>query len=100
MPTENKVLVLQKGVEEVTAGGIIKPDTTVHAEGYAQMEGTIIAQSIAAFNYIHDHEWQGEMPQPGDRIIIAKYAGVRVKGADGVEYVLVNDKDVTAVRTA
>jgi co-chaperonin GroES (HSP10) len=34
----------------------------------------------------------------GDRIIIAKYSGVRVKGVDGKDYLLTNDKDITAVR--
>lgn len=97
-PTEFKVLILPNAVEEVTKGGIIVPDMTKDKLKYAEMEGRIIALAPAAFSFIADDEWHGQKPAPGDRVIIAKYAGVRVKGDDGIEYVLINDKDVTAIR--
>ena len=31
---------------------------------------------------------------PGDKIIFAKYAGLLYKGGDGMEYRMINDKDV------
>lgn len=99
-PVEHKVLVLPKPVEEKTKGGIILSDVTRDSAKYAEMEGSIVAVAPGAFNYLTEDEWQGQKPKPGDRIIIAKYAGVRVRGADGVEYVLVNDKDICAVRAA
>jgi co-chaperonin GroES (HSP10) len=97
-PTEFKCLVLPNKVEDVTKGGIILPDEVKHRAKFAEMEGVLIAASPAAFTYINAAEWDGQKPAVGDRVIIAKYAGVHVKGDDGVEYVLINDKDIAAVR--
>lgn len=97
-PTDFNVLVLPKPVEEKTKGGVILPDAVKDRAMYAEMEGQIIALSPAAFSHITDVEWNGQKPAAGDRVIIAKYAGVRVKGDDGVDYVLVKDRDITAVR--
>lgn len=95
-PTEYKVLVAPKPVEEVTKGGIILSAQTTDTEKYATVEGTIIDVSHLAFSYATPEEWAGKKPKAGDRILYAKYAGVRVKGQDGKEYLLVNDKDVCA----
>lgn len=96
MPTEYKVLIAPKETEERTAGGIIIPDTTKDKEKYAQTEGEIVAVSHLAFSYATDSEWGGDKPKGGDRVLYAKYAGLHVKGKDGKEYVLVNDKDICA----
>lgn len=95
-PTEYKVLVEPKAVETKTKSGIILPDQTVHAEGFAGVEGRIVAISHLAFTYATAEEWGDHRPKPGQQILHAKYAGVRVKGKDGKEYVLINDKDVVA----
>lgn len=98
-PTEFKVLIEPKAVEEVTKGGIIIPDATKDSEKYAQTEGRIIARSPLAFSYATEAEWEANKarkPDAGDLVLYAKYAGVRVKGRDGKEYLLINDKDVTA----
>jgi chaperonin GroES len=95
-PTEYKALVEPKPVEERSKGGIILPDATKESEKYAQIEGRIVALSHLAFTYATEAEWGDHKPKPGDAILYAKYAGVRVKGKDGKEYVLINDKDVTA----
>ena len=97
-PTEFNVLILPNAVEEVTKGGIILAVETKDKARYAEMEGRIIAVSPLAFTYVAADEWNGQKPGVGDRVIIAKYAGTRVKGDDGVEYVLMKDRDVTAVR--
>jgi co-chaperonin GroES (HSP10) len=96
VPTEFKCLILPKPVEQ-KVGSILLPDSTMEAEKYAAIEGTIVALSHLAFTYADEAEWQGHKPKPGQRVLHAKYAGVRVKGKDGVEYLLVNDKDVVAV---
>ena len=98
-PTEYKVLIEPKAIEEKTSGGIILPDMTKDHEKYSQVEGTIVAVSPLAFTYATKEEWEAagaQPPKPGDRVLHAKFAGVRVKGKDGKEYVLVNDKDITA----
>ncbi len=96
-PTEFKVLIDPKPVEEVTKGGIILATQTTDNEKYAQTEGTIVAISHLAFTYATPEEWGDKRPKPGDRVLYAKYAGLRVKGKDGKDYILANDKDVCAV---
>lgn len=94
-PTEFKVLVAPKPVEE-KRGSIIIPEKTRDSEKYATTEGRIVAISPLAFTYVTPEEWAGLKPKPGDAIIYAKYAGVHVKGRDGGEYVILNDKDIVA----
>jgi co-chaperonin GroES (HSP10) len=96
VPTEFKVLILPKEVEEVTKGGIILAKQTTETEKYATIEGEIIAMSHLAFTYATADEWGNNKPRPGQRVIFAKYAGVRHKAKDGKEYLLVNDKDIVA----
>lgn len=95
-PTEYKVLVDPKPVEVKTKGGIILPDQTAESEKYAALEGRIVALSHLAFTYATSEEWGDKKPKPGQQILHAKYAGVRVKGKDGHEYLLINDKDCVA----
>lgn len=95
-PTEFKVLILPKEVEQVSKGGIILSSQTVDAEKAMTIEGEIIAVSHLAFTYATEAEWGGKKPAPGQRVIFAKYAGVRHKAKDGQEYLLVNDKDIVA----
>lgn len=98
-PTEYKVLISPKDAESVTKGGIIIPTSTQESEKYASVEGAIVAVSPLAFTYARQDEWDDAgavKPKAGDRVIYAKYAGVRVKGKDGGEYLLVNDKDIVA----
>lgn len=97
-PTEFKVLIDPKPVEK-KIGSIIIPETTQESEKYAQIEGRIVAVSPLAFSYASPDEWKAagaKKPGPGDVVLYAKYAGVRVKGKDGKEYLIVNDKDLTA----
>jgi hypothetical protein len=53
-----------------------------------------VALSPLAFSY-EDAEW--EKPKPGDKVMFAKFAGAAVKGKDGLDYRIINDKDVSAV---
>lgn len=94
-PTEFKVLVKPKAVEE-KIGSIFIPEPAREREQHAQMEGEIVAVSPVAFTYA---DWpEGvTLPRIGDRVLFAKYAGAIVKGRDGAEYRIINDKDVAAV---
>jgi co-chaperonin GroES (HSP10) len=99
-PTEYKVLIHPKEVEEVTKGGIILAVETTDKEKWATIEGVLIAKSPLAFTYANPEEWaaaNAAPPEIGKRVLFAKYSGVRHKGRDGVEYVIANDKDVLAV---
>jgi chaperonin GroES len=95
-PSEFKVLIKPKTVEEKTKGGIILPDEHKDREQFAQMEGELIAVSPLAFSYA-DWPEGADKPKPGDRVLFAKFSGAKVTGMDGVEYRLTNDKDVAAV---
>jgi co-chaperonin GroES (HSP10) len=102
-PTEYKVLIRPVDVEEATLqgfsalknSGFRMAENMKDREQFAQMEGILIAVSPVAFNYEQFPE--GSAPQPGDRVVYAKYAGFTRKGKDGVEYRIVNDRDVVAV---
>lgn len=94
-PTEFKVLIEPKPVEE-KIGSIIIPDQKKEHDKYATTEGRIVAISHLAFTYATAEEWGDKRPKAGDRVLYAKYAGVHVKGRDGKEYLLVNDKDICA----
>lgn len=95
-PIEFNVLVRQKEVESVTKGGIIRPDINKEREQAAAIEGEIVAVSPLAFTY---EQWpEGfELPRPGDSVFFAKYAGMKVTGRDGVEYLIVKDKDICSI---
>jgi chaperonin GroES len=97
-PTEYKALVRPIKIDEKTKGGIILPDEHKDREQFAQMQGMLIAVSHLAFTYADKSDWgDAEKPKPGDRVMFAKYAGAAVKGADGADYRIINDRDISAV---
>ncbi len=92
-PLDLKVLVRPDSAETKTAGGIIIPDATADRQKFAVLRATLIESGANAFK-----EWGlGNAPAPGSRILMAQYAGARVKGQDGEEYILMNDEDVVAI---
>ena len=95
-PIEFNVLVRQKKVEDVSKGGILIPETAQERQQAAAIEGEIVAVSPMAFTY---EKWpEGTFPpKAGDRVFFAKYAGMKVKGCDGDDYLIVKDKDLAAV---
>lgn len=95
---EYKILVEPIKVDEKTKGGIILPDEHKDREQFAQMMGTLIAVSPLAFTYADKDDWgDAEKPKPGDKVMFAKFAGAAVKGMNGKDYRIINDKDLTAV---
>jgi chaperonin GroES len=94
VPVDLRILVKPDPVEEVTKGGIILADTSKDRAKYAATKATVVAVGANAFR-----EWGDEAlkPGPGDRVIFAQYTGAREKGADGDDYVVMNDADVLAV---
>lgn len=91
---EYKVLVKPVEVQAVTPGGIILAVETHERDKHATMEGDVVDISPLAFSY------ENEAPKAalGDRVVFQRYAGLVIKGADGVDYRLMNDKDIVAVR--
>lgn len=103
LPTEFNVVVRPDPVSETirTKSGIeiFKPVDTQEKEKYAAQGGTLIAVSPLAFTY---ERWPdgAQPPQVGDKVIFAKYVGMRWTGRDGVEYIIMKDKDIVAAFNA
>lgn len=97
-PIEHKVLIDPTPIAD-KIGSILLPDMAKDQEKFAQIKGRVVAVSPHAFNYESKESWaeaNAEKPKPGAIVIYAKYAGVRVKGKDGREYLMVNDTDICA----
>lgn len=93
-PVEYKVLIEPESIEETSKGGIVLATVTTERDKMAQVKGRLIAIGGNAFE-----DWHGRLPELGDSIYFAKYAGYVLKGTDGKEYRLANDKDVSAIVT-
>lgn len=109
-PVLDRVLIKPDQIEEVTAGGIIIPDTVGELHANAQSIGTFIEAGPDAYTQYTDvwrysdgssatmtRGYKGVPCKPGDRVCFAKYGGLQVEGKDGKTYRLLNDVDVTAV---
>ena len=93
-PMEFKCVVRLDPVEEKTVGGIIIPDERRDRGQMAATDATLIAVGGNAFQ-----DWNGEVPKPGDRVMISKYAGI-TREADPTDLIrIVNDKEILAVLT-
>lgn len=108
IPTEFKVLVRDdedETLKHAARANIVIPDTASERYKAGTTTGVIVAMSPMAFSYA---EWPdgARLPVVGDRIVFARYAGMRTKGriyknARGHEtqdeYRLLNDKDVAGI---
>lgn len=94
VPVDLRILVKPDVVEEVSKGGVFIPEASRDKQKYAATKATFIAAGANAFT-----EWGSEArkPEPGDKVLFAQYSGAREKGADGEDYVVMNDKDLLAV---
>ena len=95
IPLDQRVLVLPDPAEQ-KIGSIILPEDTQEKAKFAQVKGTLIASGANAWAEAKTTA-DFVAPNTGTRVLFAKYGGVLVKGADGTEYRLMNDEDVTAV---
>lgn len=95
LPMEFNIIIALDPVEEKTAGGIILTSEKVERNRLEEVEGTLVAASPLAFTY---EEWPADayMPQLGDRVFFARYAGILVE-RDGVWLRVIKDKELAAV---
>jgi chaperonin GroES len=93
-PVDLRILVKPDEEGEITSGGIIKPAMVRDKAKYAATRATIVAVGCNAYE-----KWgpDARKPSPGDRVIFAQYTGAREKGADGEDYIVMNDEDLLAV---
>lgn len=97
-PLDLKVLVRPDGADK-KIGSIHIPDAISDRQKFAVVKATTIAVGANAFNEWLKGKEPSEVPVPeaGSRILMAQYAGARVKGQDGEDYVLMNDEDCIAL---
>lgn len=107
-PCEFKVLVMPDESDIIASfrrAGLATPDEVNERYRAASMSGQIVDMSPAAFSY---HDWPAgvRLPQIGDRVAFARYAGINIKGPrfmndrgheERKEYRLINDKDIAAI---
>lgn len=96
-PTGHMVLVKFAAATTQTAGGIHLPTAYVERENKACQTGTLVASGPTAGDYT---AWPDgyEFPPVGSRVVVKKYADqFDMKGDDGGEYRLCEDKDILAV---
>jgi co-chaperonin GroES (HSP10) len=103
-PVGEKLLVAVIKKERVSEGGIVIPETEAKKYDHAQLKARLLAKGPLAFEAEKAHEKQYgrncHVPEVGDTVIIAKYAGYEVQEEgqdDDVLYKIISDNDVTAV---
>jgi len=89
-PLDDRILVKQSDAEEVTAGGIVLPDSAKEKPQRGKV------QAVGSGKLL-DSGKRGEMSlKKGDEVFYGKYAGTEIK-IDGQEYVILRESDVLAI---
>jgi chaperonin GroES len=90
-PLEDRIVVKPSEEEEMTASGIVIPDTAKERP----QEGTVVAVGPGRW----DEEGKNRIPldvKEGDKVIYSKYGGTEVK-VEGDEYLVLSGRDVLAI---
>ena len=89
-PLDDRILVQQSDAEEVTAGGIVLPDTAQEKP----QRGRVVA---AGPGKLLDSGKRGQMEvKVGDQVFYGKYSGTEVE-MSGDKYVILRESDLLAV---
>ena len=116
LPAGDRVLVKADHIDEEgeEERKIFIPDNVKLKYQQAQATGTLVAVGPDAFSHItektytvHDggreeliekkvRGYSEPFAKVGDRVAFAKFSGMRVKGEDKQEYIILNDEDITA----
>ncbi len=91
-PLADRIIVRRMDAEEMTAGGIVLPETAKEKP----KEGKIIA--VGPGRILDSGETSKMQLKKGDRVLFSSWAGDEVK-VDGEEYLLMKEEDVLAVVT-
>lgn len=95
-PVEFGVLIQVDEVEDKSSGGLFLPETVLEREQLSHDRGTLISKSEMAFE-----DWQGTVPEVGEKVIFKKYAGTVIQHREERKvvgkYRLCKDKDIVAV---
>ncbi len=89
VPLADRVVITPLKQEEVTASGLVIPDTVKEKP----QQGEVVAVGPGRLD---DNGKRVPIDVvKGDRILYAKYTGTEIK-LDGEEYIVLNDKDILA----
>ena len=95
VPIEFRILLKVGKTEDKTPGGIILLDNTKEKDAFHQVIAEFISCGEMAFTNA-DGSLLRDAPKPGDKVIVAKYAGLPVKDKHDNLYRFANDKDIVA----
>ena len=89
VPLNDKILVKRLEAEEVTAGGIVLPDSAKEKP----REGIVTALGRGRFV---DGEWVDFQVKVKDRVLFSSYAGTEVS-VDGDEHLILTEEDILGI---
>jgi chaperonin GroES len=89
-PLGDRVVIRPSAMEEVSALGVILPDTAKEKP----QKGTIIA--VGTGRVLDNGQKQSMEVKEGDTVLFAKYAGTEIK-IDGEELLILSEKDILAI---
>ena len=95
-PIGTKVLVMPDQIAD-KVGSIMLPGDTVERNSLAVTTGTVVAVGAGAFADWSQAGGVEAYPMPGQRIHMAKYAGLMIDGADKRQYRLIQDVEICGV---
>ncbi len=90
-PLGDRVVVKVSDAEEKTKGGIIIPDTAKERP----QEGEVVA--VGPGRVLDNGQRVPLDVKAGDKVIFSKYGGTEIK-VDDVEYLIVRESDLLAIR--
>lgn len=99
VPVGDRVLI-RPDIAASHSGSLELPDDIVDRAQLSASSGVIVALGDDAFVWNADRTrpYGGYKPKEGDRVHFEKYAGKVILGDDGVEYRIVDDKAIGAVK--
>ncbi|MBN1546385.1 MAG: co-chaperone GroES [Syntrophaceae bacterium] len=89
-PLQDRILVLRESGDQMTAGGIIIPDTAKEKP----LEGKVVAVGPGKFD--KDGKRIPVEVKKGNRILFSRYAGTEIK-IGGVEHLMMREDDILAI---
>jgi chaperonin GroES len=90
VPLRDKILVKRLEAEDVTAGGIVLPDTAKEKPKEGRVE------AVGEGKILEDGSRGSMNVKKGDRILFTSYAGTEIT-IDGDEFLIMGEDDVLAV---
>ena len=88
-PLGNRIVVQPIEEEEITAGGIVLPETAKEKP----QKGTVLAVGPGERN--DDGDYMAMEVKEGDKVLFAKYSGTEVK-YDGKKLLIMRESDILA----